>query len=310
MAAPNELPLIPTPKMDAVFSQHYRQLTQFVNYLAGYSGPVSVSNDLDLGGNRITNVSAAQSATDVVTKAVADANYSATALKPQLEANGTNPMVTYKQLNSGTQREQVSSFLNDLISTPPNANNIDPQVSGSGPFMITIPASKFTFADGSSRSFPSRTDSVLAPATYSISSWAISSGVASVSLSSTPSSPLSASTLVYISGTGGILDGTQLITNIVSATEFQFNTANSGSGSSGTVSTGGTFYYYITKKYPVILMASLASASDTPFNRLMVSSDGQQLIAVVSINSSGVVQAETAGGGTPSNNTANAGSFF
>lgn len=310
MAAPNELPLIPTPKMDAVFSQHYRQLTQMVNYLAGYSGPVSVTNDLDLGGNRIKNVGAAQEDKDAVTKIVADANYSATALKPQLEANGANPFVTYKQLNSGTQREQVSSFLNDLLSTPPNANNIDPIVTGSGSSIsVTIPASRFNFSDGTSKLYPSRTDTLTPPATYSISSWSISSGVASVTLSSTPSPPLTASSLVYLSGTG-VIDGSQKITNIVSPTEFQFQTTATGSGSSGTVSVGGVAYYYITKNYPIIMLTQLDSGSDTPYNRLSISNDGKQLVAVVSVNSSGVVQTETAGGGTPSNNTANAGSFF
>ena len=78
----------------------------------------------------------------------------------------------------------------------------------------------------------------------------------------------------------------------------------------GTVSIGGTYYYYIQKRTKKVFLEALPSDSDTPFNRLSISGDGNQLVAVVRINSDGVVQEETAGGGTPTFGTANAGSFF
>jgi hypothetical protein len=310
MPTPNELPQIPPiPDMDAVFQQHYNQLTNTVNHLLGYRGPIQVANHLDMSGKRVMNVGPATDPTDAVSSAYAETKYSAKALVPQIESNGTVPLKGYKQLNSGTQREQVSSYMNDLISATENANNIDPIISGSGPFDITIPASKFQFADGSTRSFPSRTDSVTAPSSYTIAAWSISGGVATVILSVPAIPALTASTVVYISGTGGVIDGSQKISAVLSSTAFQFQTNATGSGSSGTVSTGGVIYYYITKKSPIILMQQVATSADTPYNRLPISSDQQQLIAVVSISSSGNVQTSTAGGGTPTN-AANGGSFF
>ncbi len=78
----------------------------------------------------------------------------------------------------------------------------------------------------------------------------------------------------------------------------------------GTVSLGGTYYYYINKTDGRVYLESLPLQADTPYNRLAISGDQRQLMAVVVVNSDGGVQTETAGGGSPSNGTANAGSFF
>lgn len=286
-------------------------LQDAVNILGGHSGEIQLSNHLNLGGNKITNVGSAASATDVLTSGQAETKYSAAALRPSLEAGGSQPMVTYRQINSQTQREATSSWLNNLLSTPPNSNNINPLVSSSGgSTTVTIPASILKMGDGSTRYLPSRTDTLSNPASYSISTFTVASGVATVNLSSTPSPALAANTVVYISGTGQI-DGTFPIATIVSPTSFTINVSSGVSGSGGTVATGGTYYFYLNNKFNKVNLSVLPSASDTPFNRLGISADGFQLLAVVSVNSSGHVQNGTAGGATPTiTSTANAGSRF
>ena len=107
------------------------QLAGCRNILGGHSGEIELSNHLNLGGKKISNVAPGEGATDVLTSEVAEAKYSAAALQPQLQAGSKTPLGTYRMLNSGTQREQTSSWLNDLLSTPPNSNTINPIVSSS-----------------------------------------------------------------------------------------------------------------------------------------------------------------------------------
>jgi hypothetical protein len=286
-------------------------LQDAVNILGGHSGEVELSNHLNLGGNKITNVAAPAADSDVLTSGAAETKYSAAALRPQLESSGTHPFVGYRQVNNQGQREKTSSWLNELLSTPPNSNNINPIVSSSGgSTSVTIPASILQMGDGTTRYLPSRTDTLTNPASYSITSFTIALGVATVVLSSTPSPALAAPTVVYISGTSEI-DGTFPIASIVSPTTFTINVSSGVSGTGGTVETGGICYYYLNKSFQKVMLSVLPSSSDTPFRRLGISGDGYQLLAVVSINSSGTVQVGTAGGGTPSVvSTANAGSRF
>jgi hypothetical protein len=113
---------------------------------------------------------------------------------------------------------------------------------------------------------------------------------------------------VYIVGTGEI-DGTYTVASIVNPTTFTVRVSAGVSGSGGTVSSGGSFYYYVQGRSNKVLLATLPNASDTPFNRLGISGDNLQLLAVIRINASGGVDVGTAGGGTPTS-TANAGSRF
>jgi len=311
MARPTKLGKINFSSLSLPESLAMSQMIDNINILGGHSGEVELSDHLNLGGKQIRNVAPPTVGTDVLTSDAAKDSYSAAALKPQLEAGGTNPFVTYRQINNQGQREATSTWLNNLLSTPPNSNNIYPIVSSSGgSTTVTIPASILKMADGSTRYLPSRTDTLSNPASYSISTFSIAGGVATVNLTSTPSPPLTATTVVYISGTGQI-DGTFPIANIITATQFTINVSSGSSGSGGTVATGGTFYYYLNRAYNKVLLSVLPSASDTPFNRLGISGDGYQLLAVVSVNSSGSVLVGTAGGGTPSIvSTANAGSRF
>jgi len=226
-----------------------------------------------------------------------------------LKPGSQNSMVGYRQLNSSSQRENSSTWLNNLLSTPPNSNNVNPIISSSGGVStVTIPASILQMGDGTKRYLPARTDTLTNPTETGISTFTVSGGVATVVMSSAPTPAFTDTTVVYIAGTGEI-DGTYPIATIINPTTFTIIVTSGVSGSGGTVSSGGTFYYYVNNSFQRVMLSVLPSASDSPFNRLGISGDNFQLIAVIRINSSGNVQDGTAGGGTPTS-TANAGSRF
>ncbi len=287
----------------AALNQQLKIFAQALNGQMGFNGPIQVAAPLDLQGNTIKNAGAAVDGSDVVIKSQADQNYGPAAVAPQLEATGNKILQTTRRLNDTTQREQSTTYLNDLLSAAPKSNTINPIVSGSS---VLIPSSFFQFADGSRKAYPARTDVVQPVVNYSISSWSVTSGVATVTLSSTPSPALTVGMVVGISGTAaGGINGSAEITNIVSPTEFQFSTAGTGSGASGTVAVGGTYYYYVERSIPVVQFQSIASGVDTPSERLSISGDKKQLVAVVQVGAGGV----SAGGGTPTN-VSNAGAMF
>ena len=193
MPKPSKLGKINFSSLSLQESLLMSQLIDNVNILGGHSGEVELSNHLNLSGNKITNVGPAVTESDVLTSGVAETKYSAAALQPKLQANSKTPLATYRMLNSGTQRENSSSWLNNLLSTPPNSNTINPIVSSvGGSTTVTIPASILQMGDGSKRYLPSRTDTLTNPASYSISTFTVLSGVATVNLSSTPVPPLTA----------------------------------------------------------------------------------------------------------------------
>jgi hypothetical protein len=126
---PNQLPKMSFPGIDPGMQKWLDQLCDTVNTHSGYNGPPKFADSLDLGGNRILNLGEAVDPTDALSSIVAEGKYSAAVLKPQLSPGSKNSMPAYRQINSQSQREQVSSWLNDLMSAPPTANNVSPLTS-------------------------------------------------------------------------------------------------------------------------------------------------------------------------------------
>src|SRR5713101_9905990 len=80
------------PKKDpslGFLNQVLRTHAQAIANLQGSSGPIKMNANLDLNGNRIINVGAAQSSTDVLTQAAADPMYSQKVQQAAMEAVGT-----------------------------------------------------------------------------------------------------------------------------------------------------------------------------------------------------------------------------
>ena len=281
-----------------------------INTLGGYNGELVLSNHLNLNGNQIKNVAPPTAGGDVLTSEAAEAAYSAAALKPQLSPNGSQPMPAYRIINSGSQRESQSSFLNDLMSTPPNANNIYPLLSNvSGGVQVIIPSSPFTFADGSSILLLSRTDTLSLPTVYAISTIGCVSNLVTVQTVN----PISVSrgqvvTIMGVSPAG--FNGPWEVTTYTPPNEFTYQDfLGTVSGSGGNVELGNTYYYTVKKRSQLVTLVGPLSG-DTSYNRLKVCNDGSQIVAVVSLTSSGGVVAQSGGGGSPIQGSPTAGAFF
>ena len=73
---------------DSNSTVHYSKMTDSINTLLGYSGPVPFQNSLDLNNNPIQNVAAPKDPTDALNLGTADSKYSPAVLSPQLDIGG------------------------------------------------------------------------------------------------------------------------------------------------------------------------------------------------------------------------------
>lgn len=297
--------------VDPTFQRWLDQLTDAVNIHSGYLGPTKFASHIDLGGNRITNVGPAIDASDAISSAVAEANYSAPALRPQLESNGSVPLKTMRQLNNSSQREQQSSFLNDLMSSPPSANAIYPTfASVGGGVQVTLPASLFKFADGSSFILQARTDILSLPLSFTISSISVTSNL--VTVMTTAPTGLTSGMLMTVTGVTPVqFNGpfaVQTSTGGGGTLTYQDN-IGTGSGSGGSVELANVYYYAVGKRTTFITLFGPFNG-DTAQNRLEVNYDGFQIVAVVVLTASGGQDAQSGGGGNPIVGSPTAGTFF
>jgi len=282
-----------------------------INHTLGYSDqPFTPAQGIDLQGKTIANVGAPVGKSDAVSLAVAELRYSAPALKPQLDAGGSSTMVGYRQLGSKSQRENNSSWLNDLMSTPPNSNTIFPTISASGAqYQVSIPASTFVFADGSQLYVQGRTDLLSKPSQYAISSLSVAAGVVTCDVAAT--GLVAGEVVTCVPGSNLSYAGTfQLTSSASGGTVLQWQSgAAAGTDTTGDIQVQGVFYYTLPKRSRTLHLAGAFSA-DNLTNRLSVSSDGTQIVAVVTITNSGAQISQSGGGGTPLTTNPAAGGIF
>lgn len=138
------------PNLSA-FNELARQIVDEVNRLAGVYGPIKLANHLDLSGNRVTNVGAPAASGDAVPKSSADKSYGPAAVQGTMEAVGNNILQTARRLNDSQQREQNTTFLNDVIGPPPTTNTSTVSVvnNGDGTSTATVSAGNYKYADQS-----------------------------------------------------------------------------------------------------------------------------------------------------------------
>lgn len=304
--------------IDPTFQKWLDQVADTVNTHSGYNGTVQLADHLDLGGNRIMNIGAPAAPTDAITSGIAEGKYSAKTLKPQLQSGGSQPLDTYRMLNSGSQRESVSSFLNDLPSSVPNANAIFPTLTTSGgSVQVVIPASLFTFSDGSSILLNGRTDLLTLPMQYALTSISVASGVVTAVFSYTGTPPsIAAGNAGTISGVSpSAYNGTFTLISVVINTGAMTVTIEYQDPSAGGAATGGFFqlnpvWYYAAKKRSADIYLLGPYATDSAQNRLNVNMDGYQIVAVVVITNSGGQVSQSGGGGSPIVGSPTAGAFF
>ena len=305
-------PLSPTPlnqivykKSDledpslTLFNQDLTNIKKALNSVMGFSGPIRLSNHIDLQGNRITNLGAAESETDAVSQLFGNDNYGPDAIQPQLDALGKKVLQSARRINDTTQREDYSTFLNGLLNTAPTSNTslVTFGSPAGGSVSLTISAGVHQRVDGSVVPYAAYNDTVTLPTSYAITSLTRTGGVVTAV---TAANPFIAGETVAIFGAGdSSFDGSFYITTIVSGTSFKYNqTAPDASTTGGTVSLGGVYYYYIERGTNVLARSGPFTA-DTWSNRTNASMDGKTIIAVVVVNASGGDTTNSAAGATP-----------
>ena len=295
----NQIPRRNFPNLDAAFNQHYSQVVDSVNVLLGYYGEINLKNHLNLGGNKITNVGAPTSSKDAVTVEHADKNYSAPAIRQQLEANGSYPMQSVRRMNDSTQREQNSSWLNSLYSTAPSANNVQVLFStpGSGSTHITVPAGQFQLADGETVFFNAFTQTVSNPVTLNIASISSDGTLATVTTTTPLTTGIVPQGFVTIAGVvNNSFNGLWQVAAVTGSNTFTYNVGFGPTTSSGgTVGTAGVWYIYIVLGDPNPHSIGVPVSADMPFNGLPPATEQRQAIAAATLNRYGGGSAQSAG---------------
>jgi hypothetical protein len=160
------------PKQDpslAEVNQRFKELYQQANVQAGYYGNATINGPLNLTGNRIMNVGAAQEDTDVLTTATADPMYSTPVQQAAMEAVGNRMLQTTRRLNDGTQQHKISSDLNTQGSIPPsNVTGLFTWLSTSTTVTMTWTGIVIQLADGTFKAIKDGTLTItgLATAVY------------------------------------------------------------------------------------------------------------------------------------------------
>ena len=310
MANQNQLSKPVFPEFSSEAQQWLSQLADTVNSIQGYNGVIKLNNHVDLGGSQLKNVGAPTEPTDALTSGLAEASYSASVLAPKLESTGSQPLKTVRRLSDPNQREGVSSFLNDLMSTPPNANAIIPLTSSAeGGIQVVIPSSPFTFADGSTLLLQSRTDILSLPTSYSISSIScVGNLVTVVTTAPTGLTIGQAMTVTGVSPAG--FNGSFPITGTaLGNTLYYQDDLGTVGGSGGSVELNNVWYYTVKKRSTLVNLFGPVNG-DTASNRLQVNQDGNQIVAVVVLTASGSQVASSGGGGSVIVGSPTAGVFF
>jgi hypothetical protein len=306
--SPLALPLLFAPLTEAelatpasaasAFNNRMTPLINYLNNLAGAAGPTTLPSGVNVRGAQVTGLGAPSSPLSAISLVHAEANYSAQALAPQLEAGGKHGFKGYRALNSKSQQESYSTFLNRIANTVPttSTSTIFATAPAGGNVTITIPAGYQLRMDGSIETYGTFTFTVALPSTQAITSVSRTAGI--VTASGTFAG-LSSGETVYVNGfSDASFDGNFELTSVSGSSLMwvQPNFANATSGS-GTVSTGGCYYAYLKNPSQTLDVAG-PYPQDSQLNRLQSNVDNQVLICVAVVNSSGLVSTQSAGGAT------------
>lgn len=288
----------------ALLNNEFQNIIQKLNGLTGAAGTIDLNSHLNLQGNSIRNVADPSGPNDVVTKSVADNTYSAPVLAPQLEATGTSPLSTYRQLGNPNQRETSTSHLNSLGNTAPqtNSSNVTFGAVSGGFVPVTVSSGVQIRADGSTLPYAQLSDSAAIPATFTINTISRTSNM--VTGNTTGVNTLQTGDTVAIAGVGDTsYNGTFVLTFVGTGGSppgpiFQYSQAGANSSSSGgTISLFGVYYYVMDPVIGKVFRVGPFDA-DTSQNRLNAVQDGLALIAVAVITGSGGDTANSAAGAT------------
>jgi len=288
-------------------NQFISLISQWVNYLSGFRGPIKLGSPVDMSGNPIRNAGVPSSPNDVVNLEYALRNYGASAVQPQLDAMGKKILQSARRLNDQVQVEKYSSFLNGVLNTTPTANTSTISfgtVGGTPPSVtVTITAGLHQRLDGSNVPYIATNDTIAIPNSFPLSSLTRTGGIVTgVATGSLVGAVFGGSTLVISGATPSSFDGQSICTNFSPPSTFSYNQIglpNVGASVPGTLTTGGIYYYSIKYGQSSLTRRGPFYPSDTWSQRVVSHSDGETLVAVVVLNGGGGDTLNSAAGQTP-----------
>ena len=284
-----------------LLNQILTNLTQQVNRLQGFSGPVKFNSHVDLNGNRVINLGQAEGSGDAVSQGYGNDNFGAAALAPQIQALGKQVLQSYRQLGNRIQREPYSSFLNAILHTAPTANTsqITAGTPSGGNVSITVGSGILQHLDGSIVPYSAFNDTLPIPSTYAITSLTRSGG--QVTAVTSVSNPLVAGNgFTVFNTTDPNFWGSWVVQNVSSPTQFTYNQIGPNTSTSGGfISLNNVYYYVIARGQNVLYRVQAASGVDSWTERAKASPDGSTIVAIVVINQTGMDLYNSAAGATP-----------
>lgn len=284
----------------------FASLQNQINALSGAAGKTVLPQGVDTQGSTVTNVGEPTGPTDAVSKGHAEANYSAQALAPKLESGGSTGLKSYRALNSKSQQETNSVFLQSIMNTAPTANSsiLSATTPSGGSTAVTISAGQHVYVSGKIVTYAQRTDTLTLPTSFTITAISRSGGVVTATVTGTP--PYTTGDTVAIAGvTDTSFDGTFQLVSATGSTLVWNQIGANATSSGGTTSTGNCYFYFLSLNSKTLALAG-PFAEDTQFIRTQVNIDGTVLIATVVLNGSGIDLTQSAAGNTPPAATGNA----
>lgn len=284
-----------TPEGIARFNQFITQHVKATNSTLGSAGPVSLPKGADLGGATIANAGGVGPEHTLISQAFAEKNYSAAALGPQLEGNGKNALRTVRRVNDGQQQEKYSTFLNSVSNVAPTSNSSTISASG---FTVTVSAGVHERVDGSLAPYAQRSDTLAPSSPITIISLTRSGGIVTA-VTSGPSGVFPSDVITIAGAVDSSFDGTFTVATVINSTTFTYAQAGAdGSTSGGSIATGRVFFYFLQNGSKTLSL-SQPFDTDTQSNRIAANKDGSVLIAVATVNGSGINLTTSAAGATP-----------
>lgn len=131
------------PKQDpalAEINRRFRELYTALNTQAGYHGPVSFANHINLNGNLVRNMGTPVLSTDGLSQKSADPMYSTPVQRKTMEIVGSQMLQSTRRLNDGTQQHRVSSDLNQQGAIPPTLTDTTNYTATATTVTVTFPA--------------------------------------------------------------------------------------------------------------------------------------------------------------------------
>jgi hypothetical protein len=276
------------------FNQQMTNVVKALNSVVAGAGPVTLPAGVDLQGASIANVGGVGPQHEVVSKAYAEANYSAAAIKPKLEAGGSHALTTVRRVNDSRQLENSSAFLEGALNTAPTTNTST--ITGSGS-TVSISSGQHLLVSGNVQAYASRTDTFSLPSSFTLSSISRSSSIVTA-ITSTATGYAPGSVINAGAVSDSSFDGSFVLVTAVGTTLTWAQVAPNASATGGTVSEGSVYYYRLGRNQKTLSLIGPYSA-DSQQSRLQANTDGGVLIGVVVLNGSGVDLTQSAAGATP-----------